>query len=401
MARFSIYLICGLVLGAALVNAIARDPGYVLMMLGEWQVETSAWLALSVFLVFSMLLWSLMRLLRSTLNVPHALRRWMGLRSARGAQRRTDKGFVAFFEGRWEVAEKALSKTASADEQGSLHPLFAALAAIHRGHIQSALEMLDQAEKQGTLPPPVIAMARAQAHLTDHAPERADELLRGFSGGSQCAPRVSAMRCELAYQRRDWGEVIESLPDARRSRLIPEPLLNLWEREAWHGAMESDSGDLALWKRAPDSLRSHNSSLWPVVVTRLIAEKSWDGLQKALVERLQHYCERATLEGIAVLPDRQAQKMKKALKRWCEEDAHGACHATLAELLQREGDMQSAGELWEAAYKRSPSARHALGWASWLRSQGEEGRALTLETEAIMTLRAPQRTESVSPLSTR
>ena len=46
MARFSVYLVLLLVLGAALVNGIAHDPGYVLLAWGGWQVETSVWLAL-------------------------------------------------------------------------------------------------------------------------------------------------------------------------------------------------------------------------------------------------------------------------------------------------------------------------------------------------------------------
>ena len=41
MARFSLYLVCGLVLGAVLVNAISQDPGYLLVTWGDWQVETS------------------------------------------------------------------------------------------------------------------------------------------------------------------------------------------------------------------------------------------------------------------------------------------------------------------------------------------------------------------------
>ena len=47
MARFSLYLVCGLVLGAVIVNAISQDPGYLLVTWGDWQVETSVWLALS------------------------------------------------------------------------------------------------------------------------------------------------------------------------------------------------------------------------------------------------------------------------------------------------------------------------------------------------------------------
>ena len=87
MARFSLYLVCGLVLGAVLVNAISQDPGYLLVTWGDWQLETSVWLALSALLLSLVLLWFILRALRTTLKVPRALRRWLGLRSARGAAR--------------------------------------------------------------------------------------------------------------------------------------------------------------------------------------------------------------------------------------------------------------------------------------------------------------------------
>ena len=76
MARFSLYLVCGLVLGALLVNALSQDPGYVLVTWDYWQVETSVWLALSALMLSLVLLWLLLRALRATLRVPRALRRW-------------------------------------------------------------------------------------------------------------------------------------------------------------------------------------------------------------------------------------------------------------------------------------------------------------------------------------
>ena len=72
------YLVCGLVLGAVLVNAISQDPGYLLVTWGDWQVETSVWLALSALLLALVLLWVTLRALAATLRVPRALRRWLG-----------------------------------------------------------------------------------------------------------------------------------------------------------------------------------------------------------------------------------------------------------------------------------------------------------------------------------
>ena len=135
----SLYLVLSLFAGAILVNTIVQDPGYLLMTWGDWQAETSVWLALSALLLAYIVIGLLLRVVRSTLRVPKALHRWLGLRSVRGAHRRADKGFAAFFEGRWDVAEKALRKAGPADEQTLLHPLYAALAAARRGQTERAL----------------------------------------------------------------------------------------------------------------------------------------------------------------------------------------------------------------------------------------------------------------------
>ncbi len=391
MARFSVYLVLGLVLGAALVNAVAQDPGYLFLTWGDWQVESSVWLALAILLIAVFSLWVLTRLFYSMLKVPRVVSQYFGLRSARGAQRRADKGFTAFFEGRWEVAEKALRKRSTGDEQSVLHPLYVALAASYRGNTEASLQALDEAERQESLPKSLIVMARAQSYLAADAPEQAAMMLNQLSGRDEAAPRVKAMRCELAYQQRAWSPLIACMPDARRSGLIPDLLLNVWEREAWLGAVSEarDAGEsLALWKRAPDTLRAENSPLWQAFVNKLVTLAHWDALQKALADRVDHYCEASSLDAVTALPERQAKPLKKSLRRWCDQGADGRCCAVLADILEREGDAQAAGALWEEAYNRDPSGHHALAWASWLRAQGQDERASTLEKEAMAIIRS-------------
>jgi len=77
MARFSLYLVVGLIGGALLVSAIARDPGYILLTWGDWQVETSVWFALAGLVAASIAVVTLWRILSSTLRLPGELRRWL------------------------------------------------------------------------------------------------------------------------------------------------------------------------------------------------------------------------------------------------------------------------------------------------------------------------------------
>ena len=398
MARFSLYLVCGLVLGAVLVNAISQDPGYLLVTWGDWQVETSVWLALSALMLSLVLLWFILRALRTTLRMPRALRRWLGLRSARGAQRRADKGFAAFFEGHWDVAEKALKKGGAPDEQTILHPLYAALAALHRGESARALALLEQAETEGSAPVSLITLARAECHLRAGATHDAERSLEQLSASERKTPRAKALRAEAAYLQRDWQPLTELLPDVRRAGIVPEEQMQVWERAGWMGLLsEADdaaSRAVSIWKRAPDALKAPGQPLWPALLDILTQDvqadalqAQADALQKALQERLQQHCEPVSLDAINGLPDKQLLKMKKALARWRDEDSAGRCHAALARIARIEGDAEAEATLWQEAHARYPSASHAAGWADCLRQQGKELEASALEAEALATLR--------------
>jgi HemY protein len=398
MARFSLYLVCGLVLGAVLVNAISQDPGYLLVTWGDWQLETSVWLALSALLLSLVLLWFILRALRTTLKVPRALRRWLGLRSARGAQRRADKGFAAFFEGHWDVAEKALKKGGAPDEQTLLHPLYAALAALHRGESARALALLEQADTEGSAPISLITLARAECHLKTGATDEVERALEQLSASERKTPRAKALRAEAAYLQRDWQPLTELLADVRRAGIAPDEQINVWERESWNALLsEADnaaSTAVSVWKRAPESLKAPGQPLWPALLDILRRDAQADALQaqanalqKVLQERLQQHCEPATLEAVNGLPDKQLLKMKKAIQRWRDEDSEGRCHAVLARIARIEGDAEAEAGLWADAHARHPSASHAAGWADCLRHQGKEAEASALEAEALAALR--------------
>ena len=391
MARFSLYLVVGLIGGALLVNAIARDPGYILLTWGEWQIETSVWFALAGLAVASLAVIGLSRILRSTLRLPGALRRWLGLRSARGAQRRADKGFTAFFEGRWETAEKALRKAAVA-EYTLLHPLYAALAASRRGQYERALALLDEAEANASAPSSMILTVRAECHVANGAIEQAEQVLDTLTGTDRAAPRVIGLRAHLSYLQGNWSDLIQRLPEMRRGQMVSESQLIGWEHEAWLRVL-SGQGDVvktgaALWKQIPDVLKSDEQPHWQALIQRLVAEADWESLAKLLPARLERYCEPVSLEAVSALPQRQRLKMKKSLQKWRDQDSNGQCHATLARIAELEGDIQAIDSLWERDSELNPSLHTALLWSTWLREQGEESRASELETETLARLRS-------------
>ena len=390
MARFSVYLVLLLVSGAALVNGVASDPGYVLVAWGSWQVETSVWLALGALCISLGLVWLLQRALSSTLHVPAVLTRWMGGRSERGALQHAEKGLVAFFEGRWEAAERTLRKSLPADQRRLLQSLFAVLATHRRGQRERALALLAQLESESKVPQDLVSMVRAECHIEANEWALAARSLDALSSAATAIPRVQKLRAELAYAQGDWPTVIELLPALRAAYLLSEGVLAVWEQAAWAGVMTQD--DLSapalwsLWKRAPEAQKSSGSGLWTTLIDRLRLQSEWGALTKALQGRFDQYCEPASLAAIAALPRDHAKKLKKPMKRWVSEDPQSGGYAALAMIAQHDNDPGESQAMWRKACECEPSVESLLRWAKWCREQDNNDQAAVLEADAIAVL---------------
>ena len=140
MRRFIALLALLLValLGAWLWRVVATDPGYVLITLRGYSVETTLVVALIVLAIVSAALWFVLKALRAPLRFWLRRRRHVARECLAG-------GLVALHEGRWLQAEKLLTRAAR-EEQNRLPALLgAARAAQARGDDDRANALLTQA----------------------------------------------------------------------------------------------------------------------------------------------------------------------------------------------------------------------------------------------------------------
>ncbi|GIR14780.1 MAG: hypothetical protein CM15mP25_5350 [Gammaproteobacteria bacterium] len=215
-----------------------------------------------------MLLWFILRALAATLRVPRALRRWLGLRSARGAQRRADKGFAAFFEGHWDVAEKALKKAGSPDEKHFCTRFMRRLQRYAGANQRVRWRYWNRPKRRvGT----GLADRLGQGRMSSQG--WCDWRGGAIVGAAVCPrtqnPRAKALRAEVAYLQRDWQPLTELLADVRQAGIAPDEQINVWERTTWIALLsEADDASTAVsvWKRAPESLKAPEQPLWPALL---------------------------------------------------------------------------------------------------------------------------------------
>jgi len=126
--------------------------------------------------------------------------------------------------------------------------------------------------------------------------------------------------------------------------------------------------------------------VWAALVRSLVARGEWDLLHKALMDRLNEHCDTVSLDAVHALPERQAAKLEKVLRRWVDNDRDGRCHAALAAIAAREGKTREAGELWQQAFARAKRPQIGAQWSRWLRQQGDEDGAARIEQESLRLL---------------
>ena len=404
MRRFMLYMLLCLFVGVALVNLIQRDPGYLLLEVGDWQIETSFWLALVLLVVAAWALWMLQRVISSTLRVPLRLRAWLGLRSARGAHQRTDKGFTAFLEGRWDVAEKTLKRDAGGHEATVLHPIFAAVAAQRRGDRARSQALLEEAEGHPDMHPDLIWLTRAELNLEAGEVALAAKDLECLSASASKLPAALRLRGELARVRGAWPDVLALLPDCRRQRAASSSALELWEREAFLGTLAQGrlaaNELLALWKQLSASLSAQDSPLLAPLLKALLDREAWEEIQKLVLDRLGQFPEPVAMEYAGRLPQRYGNKARKVLERWQSADRDGTCHVALARRVSAQGDAAAASALWEEAWRLGPKPEVAIEWARLLRHQGDGERAKQLERSAQQMMLASLNTPALGDSET-
>jgi len=183
---------------------VAADPGYVLLRLHGWRVETTVAAAVLILL----LAWALLTVLWRLLRWPFGA---FSRRHRRLSQQRMGDGLIALIEGRHGDAERDLNRASRLDSLRAPALLASAEAASRRGEHGRALEALNQASQSA---PQAARVLRARVLRREGKPAEALALLAPESDKGTLTP--GGWR-ELALAALASGDV-------RRARAALDPL---------------------------------------------------------------------------------------------------------------------------------------------------------------------------------
>jgi len=282
--------------GAA--NLLQQDPGYLYLDIGHWTIETTLAFAAVVLVAVFVLLHLLLRLIAHLMRGPRAWRRGLGRRRMERSRRSLVRGLIEMAEGRWERAEKLLTRQAADSDTSLLNYLAAARAAQQNGAYERRDRYLKQAIEANPEADVAVSLTQAELQLAHHQNEYALATLTRLRGLAPQHLYVLRLLARLYAEMQDWQQLGEVLPELRRHRIFEPDRLAILERAAAIGRMAQSEPTgqalTAVWDSLPRRVREDPLVLH-VHARRLIA-----GDAKALAERrLRQHLERQWDERLA------------------------------------------------------------------------------------------------------
>ncbi len=262
MRKLFLACLLALVVGVIGVGLLEKEPGYILIAYGKTTIELSVWTGIGLALVGIFLLYLLQRGWRSTRQLPHKVGHWMDDRSLRASHKRTNRGLIAYTEGRWEPARKSLAQVAERSDAPLVYYLLAARASHALGEDKEQEKYLNKAEQTTSGADLAVGLTQAEFQLERGQLEQALATLMRVRAVSSSHPVALKLLAETYEGLNDWPHLSKLIPDLRRAGVLSPEQMQELERKVYVSLLEEagrssgkDSAELEKrWKQLPKEL---------------------------------------------------------------------------------------------------------------------------------------------------
>ncbi|WP_449426682.1 heme biosynthesis HemY N-terminal domain-containing protein [Rhodanobacter umsongensis] len=369
---------------------VAADPGYVLLRLRGWRVETTVVAAVLILLLAWGLLTALWRLLRWPFGA-------FSRRHRRLSQQRMSDGLTALIEGRHGDAERDLNRASRLDSLRGPALLAAAVAASRRGEHGRALEALSQASQSA---PQAARVLRARLLRHEGKPAEALALLAPESDKGTLTPGGWRELALAALANGDIRRAREALDPLQRSGSLGSRAYVALEARVLTAAINAAPDGAALntlWSQLPKAQRRV-----PAVIDAYARRASGFGLVLPAMDEVESALRREwsplLIETYGSLPGDDVEPRLRRAEGWLD------AHPNDATLLLTLGRMCVRLKLWGKAHQYLQRALAlAPGAGAWealgdaYAGQGDAAQAQRCYRNALAFARG----EAVTPLAQR
>jgi HemY protein len=346
---------------------LSHDPGYLLIAINHWTIETTVLVAVLALLISFFLVHTLLIILRRITHLSGNIHRWRSAKRARKAQATTRRGLIEFSEGYWSSAKNHLIKALPDTDTPLLNYLTAARAAQEMGDNQLRDTYLREAQQSMPDAKIAVELTQAQLQLANQQWEQALATLRHLQDLAPHHPYVLKLLIQLYQEVRDWPQLIALLPELKKYKVIPESALETLVRQTYLQAMT----DLAkqpqldaltdMVKTLPKTLQNDPDLM--ACYCQVLIKNNQSALAESILNRClrkQYHEKLIGLYGQITTNEKQLSFAESFLKKQADSAALYLCL----------GRLSSANNLWGKAknyfetsinLKGSPEAYAAIG----------------------------------------
>lgn len=251
-----LFWLLGLFAAAVAVTVATHNPGYVLLVYPPWKTEMTLSLFVMLLLLFVVLLHLSLRLIVAALNLPEYVRNYRKMRAAEKERSALLEALMAYFEGRYAVAEKAAVRSMVSGDGTGLAAIIAARSAHELREFDKRDAYLADAERGPNGESTMRLMAKAEFMLDQRDPQSALHALRELDD-TGAHKHIGALGLELKAQQqaRNWDAVLDVTSRLEKRKAIDGFVARQMQQLAWQEKLrdaELDLGGLRkLWKAIP------------------------------------------------------------------------------------------------------------------------------------------------------
>ncbi len=367
MKRLLVFILLVLLAGSVIGELIVKDPGYVLLSYQTTTVETSIWGLGVVVLVSFTTLYLLLQLIQYLLQRRSRIRNWSQKRSHKQAHLKTLNGLNALSAGDWSKAQRLLSQAAPNSDVALVNYLAAARAAHEQNQPESCNELLEQARRIAPKAEVAVGVIQCQIQIERNQWQPALETLVRLRKKAPKHTLVLKLLAQTYTELKDWGSIVQLLPDLRKYQVYNGDKLQQLEQQAYLGHLQKSldshspgAGNEAnmlmqSWKSVPKQLQN-DCALIERQVELLLQCRASDQAEAFLKERLKKHWQPALVNLYGRIEASQHQKQFKQAQGWQREHPQDASlQLTLGRLALRNSEWQQAQLHFEKSLEQQSS----------------------------------------------
>lgn len=352
--KLLIWFLTLFVLATGLSLLVEHNTGYALLFIPPWRIELS--LNAFVLIFFALLLggYTLIRGFDWVVLMPIKVRQYRQARRAAVARKQRTEALMAMLEGRYQLAERAIRRTAEAEQDSEAlcaDRLIGAYVSHHCRDYTRRDRYLEQVRE--TTLGKSLALAMLEAELL-YGQFRNREALEALERALSLSPRLtSALKLELKIRQQEKhpARILELTDQLERSEALDPAQAARIRAQARLMQLAQESMDATELRRWWQSL-STAEKLHPVLAAKAAKALALAGedaeAEAIIVTVLEHFWDAALVDAYGLL-GQHARQTDAAIQRLGRAESWLQYHADDHVLLLALGRLCIAGALWGKA----------------------------------------------------